>query len=58
MGARSVFPLLLLLLATSAFAFALLALTRREDIFAALAVASGALALHALRRSIRLLEGT
>ncbi len=51
-------PLLaLLLIAAGCFGYALFALGRRDDLFAALAVVCGVLALWALRRSVQLLEG-
>jgi hypothetical protein len=49
--------LLLLALSVACFVFALVALGRRDDLFAALAVLCGGLALWALRRGVQLLEG-
>ncbi len=57
MSARAVPPIVLFALATGGFVYALLALARHEDLYAVLALGGAALALHALRRSIQLLEG-
>jgi len=45
-------------LAAGGFIYALVLLSRREDLLAVLSLACAGLALHALRRSLQLLDGT